>query len=88
MEIDDSETQSRKAETSIHESLEPDSKMTVEREEQPMKHPSQSRSTERGMEIDESTIHALKALASMHESLELDSNMTVKREEQAMKHSS
>jgi hypothetical protein len=43
--------------TSIHESFEPDSKITVEREEQPMKHVAQSRSTEDGMDIDASETH-------------------------------
>jgi hypothetical protein len=38
----------------MHESLEPDSNVTVDRAEQTMKHTSQSRSTEDGMEIDES----------------------------------
>jgi hypothetical protein len=54
MEIDESEIQSRKAPPSMQESFEPDSNMTVEREEQETKHRSQSRSTEPGMEIDES----------------------------------
>jgi hypothetical protein len=72
----------------MQESFELDSNMMLEREEQPMKHISQSRSTEDGMEIDESERQSRRAPTSIHDSLELDSKVTVEREEQPLKHSS
>jgi hypothetical protein len=60
--------------------------MIFEREEQPMKHISQSRSTEDGMEIDQSWTQCWNAPASMHETFEPYSKMTVEREEHPRKH--
>jgi hypothetical protein len=58
MEIDERDGHSANTLSSIHESLEPDANMTVEREEHPTKHISQSRSTDDGMKIDKSDEHS------------------------------
>jgi hypothetical protein len=54
MVIDRRDEQSWKESAPMHERLEPHSNVTVESEEQSMKHVSPSFSTEGGMEIDES----------------------------------
>jgi hypothetical protein len=61
--------------------------VTVEREEHPPKHSSQSRSTDDGIEIDESDEQSRKAASAMRESFEPESNVTLEREEQSLKHS-
>jgi hypothetical protein len=54
MEIDASDEHFAKTLGSIHESLEPDSNVTVERAEHPVKHSLQIRSTDDGMTIEQS----------------------------------
>jgi sensor histidine kinase YesM len=69
----------------MHESLEPDSNVTFESEEQPAKHIVQIRSTDDGMKIDESAEQSRKTPGPIHESSEPDSNVTSKREEHRQK---
>jgi hypothetical protein len=54
MQIDKSDEQPEKAESSMIERFESDSNVTAEREEHPEKQYRESRSTEDGMQIDES----------------------------------
>jgi hypothetical protein len=54
MQIDESDEQDKKADSSIDESFEPDSNVTVERDSHPEKQLLPSFSTEEGMQIDES----------------------------------
>jgi hypothetical protein len=54
IQIDESDEQSPNADFSIHESLEFNSNVSVERERHPLKQFSQSFSTEEGIQMDES----------------------------------
>jgi hypothetical protein len=54
MEIDERDEQQQKADCSMDESFEPDSNVTVRRDEHAEKQESPSVSTEEGMQIDES----------------------------------
>jgi hypothetical protein len=54
MQIDESDEQDQKADSSIDESREPDSNVTLERDLHPWKQYLPSFSTEEGMQIDES----------------------------------
>jgi hypothetical protein len=76
------------AEPSIHESLELDSNVSVERDLHPEKQSSQIFSTEQGIQIDESDEQSLNAERSIHESLELDSNVIVEIDLHLQKQSS
>jgi hypothetical protein len=78
--IDESDEQSSNAELSIHESLESDSNVIVERESHPQKQSSQIVSTEEGIQIDDSDEQHTNAQRSRRESLESDLNVTVERE--------
>jgi hypothetical protein len=62
IQIDESVTQDSNAPPAIHESLEPDSNVTIERDEQLKKHRSSSVSTDEGKQIDESKAHHPNAL--------------------------
>jgi hypothetical protein len=68
MQIEESDEHCKKAEGSIHESREPGSNVTLERDLQPKKQLLQSFSTEAGMEIEESDAHVEKPKASIDES--------------------
>jgi hypothetical protein len=57
MQIDESDEQRQNAASSICDSREPDSNVTVARERQYSKHRPQSLTTEEGMQIDESDLH-------------------------------
>jgi hypothetical protein len=61
MQIDESDEHSGNAYSSIDESLEPDSNVTVERDPQSLKHCLPRFSTEEGMQIDESDEHSENA---------------------------
>jgi hypothetical protein len=78
MEIDESEHR-QKAESAIHEILQPDSNVTVARDWHRQKQPPPSFSREEGIQIDRSEGHVKKAWSSIDESLESDSNVTVER---------
>jgi hypothetical protein len=54
IQIDESDEHSKKAQRSMHDSLESDSNVIVERERHRKKHFSQIFSTEQGIQIDES----------------------------------
>jgi hypothetical protein len=54
MQIDESDGQIENADSSIHESFESDSNVTLERNSHSKKHCLQSRSTEQGIQIVES----------------------------------
>jgi hypothetical protein len=87
MQIDESHGQPQNADSSIDESLERDSNVTVERDLHPLKHVLPSFSTEEGMQIDESDEHFQNASFSIDESLERDSNVTAERDPHPEKHS-
>jgi hypothetical protein len=80
MQIDESEEQYANAYSSMDESLERDSNVTVERDLHPEKQYLPSVSTDEGMQIDESEEQYANAYSSMDESLEPDSNVTVERD--------
>jgi hypothetical protein len=82
MEIDESDEHPANISSSTDESLEADSNVTVEREEHPLKHTLQSRSTNDGMKIDESDEQEPKTAVSIHESFEPVSTMTAERDRQ------
>jgi competence CoiA-like predicted nuclease len=69
----------------MHERLESDSNVIVERELHPKKLRSQIFLTEEGIQIDESDEHLKNAKRSMYESLESDSNVIVERDLQQLK---
>jgi hypothetical protein len=54
MQIDESDEQYKNADSSMNESLEPDSNVTAERDLHPWKQSGPSLSTEDGMQMDES----------------------------------
>jgi hypothetical protein len=76
MQIDESDEHLQNADSSICESREPDSNVTVERDSHPEKHSLSSFSTEEGMQIDESDEQTENADSSIDESLEPDSKST------------
>jgi hypothetical protein len=80
MQIDESDKHLQNAQLSIHESLESDSNVNVERDLHPLKQYSQIFSTEEGIQIDESDEQLENAEPSIYESLESDSNVIVERE--------
>jgi hypothetical protein len=80
IQIDESDEQHQNTYSSIHESLEFDSNISVERERQLEKQDLQSLSTDEGIQIDKSDEQPEQADSSIHESLEFDSNITVERE--------
>jgi hypothetical protein len=80
MQIDESDEQHRNADSSIDESLAPDSNVTVERDSHSLKHQLLSCSTEEGMQIDESDEQKRNADSAIDESREPDSNVTVERD--------
>jgi hypothetical protein len=80
MQIDESDEQYRNADSSMDESLEPDSNVTVERESHSEKQVLPRLSTDEGMQIDESDEQFQNEDSSMDDSLEPDSNVTVERE--------
>jgi hypothetical protein len=65
----------------MHESFEPDSNVTLERDEHREKHRISSVPTEEGMQIDESDEHFRNAEPEIYESFEPDSNVTLESEE-------
>jgi hypothetical protein len=79
MEIDESEEQSQNAPSSIRESLEPASNVTLERVPHREKQYMPIISTDDGMQIDESEKHPRNASLSIQESLEPASNSTRER---------
>jgi hypothetical protein len=83
--IDESDKQSKNTKLSIHDSLESDSNVMVERDLHPRKQFSQICSTEEGIQIVESDEHKANAELSMNESLESDSNVIVARDVHASK---
>jgi hypothetical protein len=64
---------------SIDDSLEPDSRVNVQREEHFTKQNCRSRSTDAGMQIDGRLQQPLKANSSIDKSFDLDSNVTEAR---------
>jgi hypothetical protein len=85
MQIDESDEHFKSAESSIDESLEPDSNVAVERDRHPEKQFLQRFSTEEGMQIDESDEHFKNAESSIDDSLEPDSNVSVERDRHPQK---
>jgi hypothetical protein len=77
MQIDESEVQLWNAPASIHQSFEPDSNVTVERDPHCLKQLWQSCSTEEGTQIDESDEQLRNAESSIRKSLQPGSNRTV-----------
>jgi hypothetical protein len=84
-QIDESAEQFPNAQRPIDHSLEPASKVTIERERHSQKQAVQSRWTEEGTQIDESTEQYSKAEVSISESLEPNSNVTIERDRQRQK---
>jgi hypothetical protein len=80
MQIDESDEHPENADSSIDESLEPDSNVTVERDSHPQKHLKSSLSTEDGMQIDESDGQYKNEDSAIDESLEPNSNVIVERD--------
>jgi hypothetical protein len=73
------------AEFPMNESLEPDSNVTAESEEQFSKQCSAIISREEGMQIDHSAEQQENALGPMNEGAERDSNVTVRSDEHSWK---
>jgi hypothetical protein len=72
----------------MSESLEPDSKGTVDRETRPEKHSAQTRLTFAGMQMDDRDLHPRNARASISERFESRSKLTVEGDEQRAKQDS
>jgi hypothetical protein len=85
MEIAESDEQCRKKADSMEESVEPDSKVTVEREDHSPKQAPQSRSAEDGMESDESDEQPENAANSIRDSREPGSKTTLETAPQPSK---
>jgi hypothetical protein len=79
MPIDESNEQCSNASRSMTTSLEPDSKLTDDREGQCWKQPRWRVVTEEGIQIDESVEHSSNAFSSIIESLEPGSKWTAER---------
>jgi hypothetical protein len=79
IQTDESDGQRENADSSIRESLDPGSTVTIERFVQPQKHLGPRASTEEGMQIDESNEQFENTRASIRESLEPDSNAAFER---------
>jgi hypothetical protein len=75
-QIDASDEQSEKAESSMQERIEPELNVNMERDEQSEKQRSQRRLTAAGTRIAASDEQCSKAASSMHASLEPDPNVT------------
>jgi hypothetical protein len=86
MQIDDSWRHASNVASSRHESREPDSKRTIERDATLWKHLVQSRSTDEGMQMDESDKQQQNASGSINESVEPDSNVTAEADAPLEKH--
>jgi hypothetical protein len=86
MQIDESEEQLQNAYSSMDDSLEPGSNVTVEREWDASKQYFSTLSTEEGMQIDESDEQYQNADSPTDERLESDSNVTVERDSHRQKH--
>jgi hypothetical protein len=80
MQIDESDEQCQNADSSMNESLEPDSNVTVKMDSDSQKQCLPRLSTDEGMQIDDSEEHQQNADSLMEESLEPDSNVTVERD--------
>jgi hypothetical protein len=76
MQIDESDEQYENEDSSIDESLEPDSNVTVERDSHREKHCLPSFSTDEGMQIDESDEQYENADSSIEQRRESDSKIT------------
>jgi hypothetical protein len=76
MQIDEIKEQCANVESSIDETFDPGSNMTVESEVHSLKHFSPSLSTDAGIQIDESDEQCENAEAPMRESAQPDSNVT------------
>jgi hypothetical protein len=86
MQIDESDTQLKKIEYSMHESADSDSNVTIRREMQQAKQRRPILLTKGGMEIDESDGQFKNAEFSIHESRDSRSNMTLEMVPQLIKH--
>jgi hypothetical protein len=75
MTIDESDEQFENVEVLRHESLEPDSKMILDRDLHPEKHSSSIFSTEEGIEMKESDEQFSNAKTPINKSLEPDSKV-------------
>jgi hypothetical protein len=75
MPIDESDEQPENGEVSRHESLEPDSKMILDRDLHPEKHRSPILSTGEGIQMKESDEQFSNAKTPLHKSLERDSKV-------------
>jgi hypothetical protein len=85
MQIDESDEHRENAPFPIHDSRDPDSNVTVEREEHPQKQYSPTFVTDAGMQIDEIDKQSENASRSMHETLQPDSNLTLETVQQCEK---
>jgi hypothetical protein len=77
MQIDESFEQPTNARLSIRETFDPNSSVTSERFEHPLKQLAHRISTDAGMEMAESDEQPENALSSIRDSLDPDSNVTV-----------
>jgi hypothetical protein len=84
-QIDFSEQQILNAHSPRNDSLQPDSKVTLERSSQPTKHNSEIMPTDDGIEIDRSAEHPSNADSPRMDVRQPDSNVTVKRFSQDLK---
>jgi hypothetical protein len=88
MQIDESAEQSTNAAFSICESVEPGSKVTVERDSHSQKQSSQICTTDEGTLNDPSEIQFENADSPMHDSFEPGSNLTAQSDSHTAKHES
>jgi hypothetical protein len=86
MQIDESDEKCPNADSSIDKSFEPDSNVTVARDQHRSKHHLLSFSTEEGMQIDESREHKQNGDSPIEESFEPDSNVTIESNLHSEKH--
>jgi hypothetical protein len=85
MQIDESDRHLAKAELASESSFDPDSNVTVAREEHSEKQPSPMALTDEGMQMDKRDEHLENARSSICPSREPDSNATLARDSQSQK---